>query len=209
MRRFSLFAVAAAASLGAPQVAPADSVNLMQKRDWSCGTSAFEELSGTGAETRYRHKVFGVTAPVNVGLAVLEWCQTAQNAVVYFYVDDPARRERTDCPENISVAIFPGRGEATREIISKFVPAYANPSVTLISEPQLTDIDLAVSGQCVDERQLEVVLLDAAGAVTRQKLIGFDKNGDFVRIMTGVIEQRGCRNEVTADFLARLDWPVS
>lgn len=208
-RLAAIMGLAATAVLALPpSVAPAgaDSPSLMTKRLNSCGTSAFEEVSG--AAPAYRHKNFGVTGPVYVGEAILEWCQHAQNAVIYFYVDDPGRPEHDACPESMSLAIWPGRGEEAETIIRNNVPGYYAPNVEVIEEPVVGPFPMVIAGKTVDAYKLEAVLIDSAGFTRRQKMIGFADSGHFVRIMTGVVDDAGCANDVTASFMGALNWPA-
>ena len=209
MLRLALSATIAAASvLAAPAAAPADSPSLMQKRVSSCGSDAFETVLHPDAAPSYRHKRFGVTGPTYVGEALLEWCQTAQNAVIYFYVDDPGRKEHDACPENMSLAIFPGRGDETEDIIRKNIISYENPAVRVIEEPVVGPFALTINGHNVEAYKLEAVMIDSAGNARRQKMIGFNEAGAFVRIMTGVVDDPTCVNDVTASFMSSLNWPA-
>lgn len=209
MLRLALSAViAASAVLATPAIAPADAPSLMVKRSNSCGNDAFETLLSPDGAPSYRHKAFGVTGETYIGEAILEWCQTAQNAVIYFYVDDPGRKEHDACPENMSLAIFPGRGPETEQIIKANVISYANPTVRLIEEPRLGPIQLHVGAHIVDAYKLEAVMVDSAGHPRRQKMIGYNDDGAFVRVMTGEVEDPACANDVTKSFMAALNWPA-
>src|SRR5689334_11380308 len=104
----TLLAAALAAGLATPSAAPADAPGLEERRAASCGTAAFEALGGK-SPSAYQHRRFKIRGETHVGGAVLEWCQSATNAVVYFYVDDPEAPVHATCPENMSFAVFPGQ----------------------------------------------------------------------------------------------------
>jgi hypothetical protein len=207
MRRTLALAAALLAVLAAPGVPQADTPSLMVKRQSSCGGGAFEPTFKEGAQNGYRHRRFGVEGPTYVADAVLEWCQTAQNAVIYFYVDDPSRKDHDACPESMSLAVFPGRGSEAEEIIKSNLVGYDNPRVTVIEKARVGPVRINVANRTIDAFQLEAVIVDTAGANRRQKMIGYEKNGDFVRVMTGVVDGKGCKNDVSAGFMNALRWP--
>lgn len=190
-----------------PAPLQADTPSLMTKRANSCGGGAFEQTFAEGKHDGYRHKRFQVHGPTYVGEAILEWCQSAQNAVIYFYVDDPARKDHEACPEAMSLAVFPGRGGEVEKILKDNIVSYDNPQVKVIEPPRITAIKVPLGERTIDALQLEGVIVDSAGNNSRKKMIGYEKNGDFIRVMTGVVEGKNCRNDVTAGFMTSLKWP--
>lgn len=205
MRKALLLALPAL--LAIPSVPQADTPSLMTKRANSCGGNAFEQVFDGDRPSGYRHRRFKVHGPTYVGEAVLEWCQSAQNAVIYFYVDDPGRKDHEACPEAMSLAVFPGRGGEVEQILKDNVVSYDNPQVKVIEAPKITEIKVPVAGRTIEALQLEGVIVDSSGNNNRKKMIGYNKDGDFVRVMTGVVEGKNCRNDVTAGFMTALKWP--
>jgi hypothetical protein len=195
------------ALLALPAALQADTPSLMTKRANSCGGSAFEQTFAEGKHDGYRHRRFQVLGATYVGDAVLEWCQSAQNAVIYFYVDDPAREDHEACPEAMSLAVFPGRGADVPQILKDNMLSYDNSQVVLVEAPKVEPIRLTAGDRTIEALQLSGVVIDSAGRPTRKKMIGYDKDGDFVRVMTGVVEGKGCKNDVTANFMTALKWP--
>jgi len=109
---------------------------LKASRANSCASDDFKPTLGAkGAVQGYTHQRIGLSGNATVGGGLLEWCQSAKNAVIYFYVDDPASPEHKACSQNMSVALFPGQGAKTREIIDANAESYLNPAVHLI-QPQ-------------------------------------------------------------------------
>jgi hypothetical protein len=207
MTRTLALTAALLAALAVPSVPRADSQSLMVKRQNSCGSNTFEPTFNSGAQDGYRHKQFGIEGRTYVAEAVLEWCQTAQNAVIYFYVDDPGRKDHEACPESMSFAVFPGRGSEAEQIIKSNLPSYDNPRVTVIEKARAGPVKIPVMNRTIDAYQLEAVIVDSAGANRRQKMIGYEKDGNFIRIMTGVVDDKNCKNDVTAGFMSTLRWP--
>jgi hypothetical protein len=190
------------ATLASAWPAAADSPMLREKRDNSCGTKAFQVVGGG-----YRNLNHNVVGRTQVGEAVLEWCQDAKNAVIYFYVDDPARRRDEQCSENMSIAIFPGRGAEAEQIVRDNEPSYYAPNVKLIQEPTIAPVTLQHSGHAIAAYKLEAVLIDSGGSKRRQTMIGYQRGPDFIRVMSGVVEEPACANATTRSFMDKLDWP--
>lgn len=197
----------ALALLALPATLMADSPSLMTKRANSCGGSAFEQTFAEGKHEGYRHRRFNILGPTYVGEAILEWCQSAQNAVIYFYVDDPGRKDHDTCPEAMSLAVFPGRGPDVPQILKDNMLSYDDPQVKVLEAPRVEPIKLTIGDRTIDALQMEGALIDSAGRPTRKKMIGYDKDGDFIRVMTGVVDGKGCTNDVTANFMASMKWP--
>ncbi len=206
MLRPAVFA-ALCLALAAPAVPFADTPGLMTKRANSCGGGAFEQTFDGDKPDGYRHRRFKIHGPTYIGDAILEWCQTAQNAVIYFYVDDPARKEHAACPEAMSLAVWPGRGAEAESIVKANMPSYDNPQVKVIEPARISPVKIAVGGRTIDAFQLEAVIVDSAGNNSRKKMIGYEKGGDFIRVMTGVVEGKDCKNDVSAGFMTSLKWP--
>jgi hypothetical protein len=210
----SALAVLTAFSLCCPLAAGADSPQLQEKRSASCQTRAFDITEGPAAVAgaapevvTFTHKAFMVAGQVRVAEAVLEWCQAAQNAVIFFYVDDPTGPQHARCPENMSLAVFPGQGAETVEIIEANVEAYDNPRVKVIEKPKTGPVKFNLAGgRVIDAYQLEAVV-EQNGRPTRKRMIGYAKNGDFVRIMTGRIDDGVCSGVTAEAFLTKLTWP--
>ena len=208
MRWPSVLALSALLAIS-PGLAASDSPALAERRSASCETRAFERATaGSGSEAvSFTHRAFKVAGQVRVAEAVLEWCQSASNAVIFFYVDDPAGPEHARCPENMSLAVFPGQGAETVEIIEANVPAYYNPRVKLIEKPKTGPVKFDLpGGRVIEAYQLEAVV-DQNGKPTRKRMIGYAKNGDFIRVMTGRIDDGVCKGATSAGFLTKLVWP--
>lgn len=195
------------ALLALPASLSADTPSLMTKRMNSCGGAAFEQTFDQGKADGYLHRRFKVEGPTYIGDAILEWCQSAQNAVLFFYVDDPARKEHEACPESMSLAVWPGRGPEAESIVKANLPSYDNPRVTVIEAPRVGPVKITLGERTIEAFQLEAVIVDSAGNNRRQKMIGYEKGGDFVRVMTGVVEGKNCKNDVSATFMTSLKWP--
>lgn len=213
MRRLCSIAVAALVT-SLPSLVVADSPQLVEKRNASCATRAFDTTAAPGAAdggvaeiVTFTHKAFMVAGQVRVAEAVLEWCQTAQNAVIFFYVDDPAGTQHGRCPENMSLAVFPGQGAETRDIIDGNVVAYDNPRVKVIEKPMTGPLKIDLpGGRVIDAYQLEAVV-EQNGQPIRKRMIGYSKNGDFIRVMTGRIDDGVCSGRTAEAFLTKLAWP--
>lgn len=203
--RLSILTSLLALGLMAPLPAPADSLGLVQRRAASCGGPAFDKF-GEGEPTAYLHRRFKVRGETVIGDAVLEWCQTAQNAVIYFYVDDPEGPDHGRCPQNMSFAVFPGAGGEVREIIDDNVPSYFNPQVKLIEAPKTSDTRISAGGRTIEAYQLAAVV-EQNGMHIRRRMIGYARGADFIRVMTGYRDDAGCRHPTVDRFLERLTWP--
>ncbi|CAN5309172.1 hypothetical protein BH11PSE2_BH11PSE2_18570 [soil metagenome] len=195
-----------AALAAAPGSAPADSPALVEKRQDSCEGRAFAK-TGADAAAVYTHKAFKLVGPTRVGDALLEWCQSATNAVIYFYVDDPMGPDHAKCPEAMSLAIFPGQGGETRSIIDDNVASYTNPQVKLISEPVTGPTTVtARGGRTIAAYQLEAEI-EQAGLRLRKRMLGYDRGGDFIRVMSSYVDDPACSGGVVRGFLTALAWP--
>lgn len=203
IRLFALIGALLAANPAPP--ASSSPAPLSDRRRDSCGTDAFKPtLDAKGVTTGYRHRDTGIASSLIVGKAQLDWCQAARNAVVYFYIDDPREPDHTSCPENMSVAVFPSQGKDLKAIFAANQSSYFNPMVTRIEEPQTRQVTV---GHGREATELDGVILDPLGRHLRQTMIGYAKDGDFIRVMTGVIEDPGCANQTTVSFLAAFPWP--
>jgi len=190
---------APAAPADAPPPGPA------QGRANSCASTAFEPI-GKAAPTAYVHKKFGVRGETEVGGALLEWCQSAQNAVIYFYVADQAETQHNRCPQNMSIAVFPGEGAHAQEIVDGNVDSYLNPAVRLIEKPRTGPTAIAAQGRTIQAYALEAVV-DRDGAPIRTRMVGYARGQDFIRVMTGYRDDGVCRHQTVEHFLAALKWP--
>jgi len=211
MRRLASVLIAAALA-GSPSLAAGDTPQLVQKRAASCQDGSFDSTSVAPDATSpdivsYTHKAFMVAGQVRVAEAVLEWCQSAKNAVIFFYIDDPQGPTHARCPENMSLAVFPGEGADTINIINANAEAYDNPRVKVIEKPKIGPVKFTLAdGRVIDAYQLEAVV-EQNGKPTRKRMIGYSKNGDFVRVMTGRIDDGVCKGATTDGFLTKLTWP--
>ena len=61
-------------------------------------------------------------------------------------------------------------------------------------------------GRVIDAYQLEGVV-EQNGRPTRKRMIGYAKGGDFVRVMTGRIDDGVCSGGTGEAFLCKLIWP--
>lgn len=201
MRKLAVLTVAASV-LTAAFPAIADTPQLRETRDNSCGSKAFETVAGG-----YRHLTHGLTGKTQVGEALLEWCQDARNAVIYFYVDDPTGADHKRCPENMSIAVFPGRGAEVEQILRDNEPSYYMPNVKLIEEPHTAPMKIDGGKRTIDGWRMQAVLIDSGGYKRRQSMIGYQRGRDFVRVMTGVVDDGTCANPTMKSFMTKLDWP--
>jgi len=204
----ALVLTAALLLAGLPAPAPADTPppqGPAQGRANSCASTAFEAI-GKAAPTAYVHKKFGVRGETEVGGALLEWCQSAQNAVIYFYVADQAATEHNRCPQNMSIAVFPGEGAHAQEIVEGNVDSYLNPAVRLIEKPKTGPASIAAGSRTIAAYQLEAVV-DRDGAPIRTRMVGYAKGDDFIRVMTGYRDDGVCRHQTVERSLAALKWP--
>jgi len=201
--------LAAAIALAAPAAPYADTQTVTAKRLTSCHAGSFDPVFENGAQVGYRHKRFQIEGKTYVGGAVLEWCLPAQNTIIYFYVDDPMSGDdkNNPCPENMSFAVFPGRGAEVAKILEDNALSFYNPNVELIEKPTTGPIQIAAHGRTIAAIQLTGVVIDSAGRPTRKKMIGYNKDGAFVRVMTGTVENGSCKNQTSETFMQALDWP--
>ena len=210
LRIAALIALVSAVLLagGAQAEQSAPDLRLKETRANSCGSTNFKPTLGAKGEIdAYTHEKIGLTARTQVGDAMLEWCQSAQNAVIYFYVDNPSGSQHKDCSENMSVALFPGQGAQSRSIIDSNVESYFDPAVRLVEAPKTGPVEIHAGNRDVSAYQLEGVIIDPAGQPRRHRMIGYARGDDFVRVMTGTVDTPNCRNETAKAFLAKLTWP--
>ncbi len=200
-----LVAAVIAAGIPAPLAADVPTAGPAQGRANSCASSAFDAIGKTDP-TAYVHKRFGVRGETEVGGALLAWYQSAQNAVIYFYVSDPAEAEHVRCPQNMSIAVFPGEGPHAQEIVDANVDSYLNPAVRLIEKPRTGPTAIAAQGRTIQAYALEAVV-DRDGAPIRTRMVGYARGPDFIRVMTGYRDDGVCRHQTVERFLAALKWP--
>jgi hypothetical protein len=126
-------------ALGASAL-PADAPGPADRRSVSCASDAFAPVVKHGVKTGYVHKRFHANADIEVGGAIMDWCLAAQNAAIYFYMDDPTLPQHDRCPQDMSLAVFPGQGANVQDIIEGNKASYLNPAVKLIEPPVVRSV---------------------------------------------------------------------